>query len=78
MKLSEIKTGEIFTIGETPTYPKLRTDYGYIDMRDEIKKECNSLPWELRLMTHEELVEKAPYEITLEEITSWINELLDI
>ena len=39
MELKEIKKGQFFTIGNTPSYPKLRTDYGYIDVRDEIKIE---------------------------------------
>ena len=38
MKFKEIKTGQFFNIGNTPSYPKLKTDYGYIDVRDEIKK----------------------------------------
>jgi len=78
MKLNEIKTGEIFTIGETPTYPKLRTNYGYIDMRDEIKKVCDSLPWDIRLMTEKELIEKTPYKIDLQEIAIWKSELLGL
>jgi len=36
MNFKEIKTGVVFTIGETPSYPKLKTDSGYVDMRDEI------------------------------------------
>jgi len=48
MKLNEIKIGQFFTIGDTPSYPKLRTSYGYIDVRDEIKKECDELPWGLK------------------------------
>lgn len=55
MTLNEIKTGEIFTIGETPTYPKLRTKTGYMDMRDLIKKEVTKLPWDLRLMSDDEI-----------------------
>ena len=36
MKFEEIKTGQIFNLGNTPSYPKLKTDAGYVDMRDEI------------------------------------------
>lgn len=37
-KIKEIKIGKMFTIDETPTYPKLRIENGYVDMRDEIVK----------------------------------------
>lgn len=59
MKLKEITTGQFFTIGNTPTYPKLRTDYGYIDVRDEIKKECEDLTWDLEIMTDEQVWNEA-------------------
>lgn len=55
-KLNEIKTGQFFTIDNTPSYPKLRTEYGYIDFRDEIKEECKDLPWNLEVMTDEEVI----------------------
>jgi hypothetical protein len=58
MKLKEIRTGIFFTIDNTPSYPKLRTDYGYIDARDEIKKECEDLEWDLTLMTTEQVLEQ--------------------
>jgi len=57
-KLKEIKIGQFFTIGNTPSYPKLRTEYGYIDFRDEIKKECENLDWELEIMSDEEVIEQ--------------------
>ena len=59
MKLKEIKTGQFFTIDDTPTYPKLRTNYGYIDVRDEIKKECEDLSWNLEIMTDAQVWEQA-------------------
>ena len=34
--LKELKIGEIFTIEETPSYPKLKIDGGYVDIRDDI------------------------------------------
>lgn len=36
MVLKELKTGTIFNIENTPTYPKLKTNDGYVDMRDDI------------------------------------------
>jgi hypothetical protein len=58
MKLSEIKVGQFFTIDNTRSYPKLRTSYGYIDARDDIKKEAEDLPWVLELMTDKEVFEE--------------------
>ena len=55
MKFSDIKVGEIFTIGNTPSYPKKRTVEGYLDIRDEFVKTCEDLPWDVRLLTEEEL-----------------------
>jgi len=73
MKLSELEKGTIFTIGETPSYPKIRTDYGYLDMRDRIKKNCDDLPWEIRVMEKEEVAKQ--FEWTAEEVDEWIKEL---
>lgn len=73
MKLSELEKGTIFTIGETPSYPKIRTDYGYLDMRDRIKKNCDDLPWDIRVMEKEEVAKQ--FEGTVEEINEWIKEL---
>ena len=36
MKMIDIKASEIFCIEGTKTYPKLKLDIGYVDMRDEI------------------------------------------
>jgi hypothetical protein len=55
MKLSDIKTGEIFTIEETLSYPKKRTNNGYIDIKDNIVIITDDLSWEIRLLTKEEL-----------------------
>jgi len=55
LNFNDIVTGEIFTIGNTPSYPKLKTDYGYIDIRDEIKK-TGDCKFPVRLMTDEEII----------------------
>ena len=73
MKLSEIAEGTIFTIGETPSYSKLRTDYGYIDMRDGIKTRCTGLHWHIRIMEKEEVAKE--FDITVEQVETWIKEL---
>lgn len=36
MKFSELPTGTIFMIGGTRSYPKLKLNIGYVDIRDEI------------------------------------------
>lgn len=51
MKLSEIKEGELFTIGNTPSYPKLRTARGWVDVRDRIWMTREEAPADCRLMT---------------------------
>ena len=78
MKLQEIKIGEFFAIENTKSYPKLRTEYGYIDVRDEIKKECKDLPWELSLMTDDEILKGfgEKYGFTKAEISKLKKELL--
>lgn len=78
MKLNDIKTGEIFTISDTPSYPKLRTDYGYIDMRDEIKMTKEHLSWDIRLLGNEELIKESTFKITNDEVERWKKELLTL
>ena len=75
MKFNEIKSGTVFTIGETPSYPKLKTDTGYVDMRDEIVNNNPNtavLSAECRELSIEELMKQ--FEGTHEEITDWIKE----
>jgi hypothetical protein len=73
MLLQEIKEGEIFTIGETPSYPKLKTKTGYIDMRDLIVKNCDEISHDLRIMTKDEVAKK--FGGTIQELDEWINEI---
>jgi hypothetical protein len=73
MKLSELEPGSIFTIGETPSYPKLRTEYGYLDMRDQIKKVCDDLPWSIRPMSKEEVARQ--FDFTLPDVEEWLEAL---
>jgi hypothetical protein len=72
MKPTEIKEGQVFTISETPSYPKMKTRDGYIDMRDKIIN--NSDNWhsaDLRIMTKEEIMKR--FDATVQEIDDWIN-----
>ncbi len=56
MKMKEVKTGEIFNIESTPSYPKLKIDGGYVDMRDEIvNKTGNCDEREVTLMSMDDI-----------------------
>ena len=75
MKFNEIKLGTVFTIGETPSYPKLKTDTGYVDMRDEIVNNNPNavvLSTDCRELSVEEMAKE--FETTQFDITTWINE----
>ncbi len=69
MKLSQLTYGEVFTIDETPSYPKLRIAGGYLDMRDEILKKVDDLPWEIRKLSDEEIAKKL--DMTEEAVIDW-------
>lgn len=73
MKVKDIPTGEVFCIGETPSYPKLKLDVSYVDMRDEIKG-TPSITDELdaRVMTVKELCEV--FETSDADMRNWIIE----
>ena len=76
MKFEEIKTGDIFNLGNTPSYPKLKTSSGYVDMRDQI---VNNDPNQavlsalITLMTIKDLMKQ--FEETKESIEEWVGEL---
>ena len=36
MKYEDLKSGDVFNIENTPSYPKLKLEGGYVDMRDKI------------------------------------------
>lgn len=57
MKINEVKTGQIFAIEGAKSYPKLKLDTGYIDMRNEILFKHNEVlkPLEVQLMTNSEI-----------------------
>ena len=76
MNLQEIKTGEIFTIDETTSYPKLRIETGYIDMRDRIVKNVETLEWPVRVMSSKEVAEKMGMNI--EDIQDWKEGCLEL
>lgn len=75
-KFTEIKPGQLFTIDNTTSYPKLRTYRGYIDMRDEIVKNCDDLPskWKTSIMSKEAVAAKL--DVTVEDVNNWIKRWL--
>lgn len=74
MKLKELQSGEIFTIENTPSYPKLKLRDGYVDMRDEIvNKSSNCDEREVSIIEPEFLAKI--FEDSTENIKSWIKEI---
>ena len=73
MKVKEIKENEVFNIENTPSYPKLKTATGYIDIRDNIVNtsgNCNEK--DAQIMPLELLARQ--YDGTIDEIKNWIKE----
>lgn len=73
MDFTDFETGTIFTLGETPSYPKLKIDGGYVDMRDEIiNKNPNSavLNASARELTIDEMAKH--FESNPKDIEDWI------
>ena len=71
MKVKDIKVNQVFNIEHTPSYPKLKTKEGYIDIRDNIVNNdgnCNNL--EAEIMSLELLSQK--YFDTIEGVKKWI------
>ena len=72
MKLKELGAGIIFNIENTPSYPKLKIDGGYVDMRDDIiNKTGNCDEREVYQMNYEDIAKSLGDEETLQE---WIDE----
>lgn len=79
MKVNEIKSGQIFCIEGSKSYPKLKLDVGYVDMRDEIVQRCEShtMNFDCELMTEKEVeTEFKKYGMTmLDDVRNLIREL---
>jgi len=76
MEFKNIKQNEFFTIGEIPSYPKLRIKDGYIDIRDGIVKKVNDLSWTLRTMEETEVLKQL--NCTKEELDNHLKLLKEI
>lgn len=72
MLLNDIPVNEIFTIGETPTYPKLRTATGWVDMRDLIVVDATEINVDCRIMSTEEITALWPNPPHTDDIDSEI------
>ena len=78
MKIIDIKAGEIFCIEGTKTYPKLKLDIGYVDMRDEIlqKNLANTANINCELMNWKEIdTEFKKYGMTIDDVRNLKREL---
>ena len=53
--MKDIKTGDIFCVEGSKSYPKLKLDVGYVDMRDEIRSVHDLKGFDCNLMTEEEV-----------------------
>ncbi len=74
MKINDFKKGNFITIQETPTYPKLKLEHGYIDIRDDIVNK-NNLDFEARLMTKEEVLQQlSRFGVTENELDEWVDQ----
>lgn len=83
----DIKEGVVFVFEESPRHPKLRTAYGYIDMRGcigvdtkgvvDIRTECihqvDSLAEPLRVLSQNEL--QSMFNLKDWEVFNWIYSL---
>lgn len=61
MKYKDLRKGEVFNIGNSPSYPKLKLDgSGYVDMRDEIVNKSGDTVQgrDVALMTTKEIAEQ--------------------
>ena len=73
MKLKDVTIGSVFTIENTPSYPKLKTAGGYVDMRDEIIIGHQNDEREVEIMTTKQIAKQ--FDDTVEEAEKWVKEL---
>jgi len=73
MEMDEIKAGEIFCIGGTKTYSKLKLNVGCVDMRDHIPQkfeaQAHTINFDCELMTEKEIeTEFKKYGMTMDDV----------
>lgn len=81
MKFEEIKIGTIFNLDDTPSYPKLKIDGGYVDMRDGIVNTNPNpavLSAKITLMNEDDLTNQFNKGgFSIEDIKEWVKDLRD-
>jgi len=79
MKIDEIKAGEIFCIGGTKTYPKLKLIVGCVDIRDHISQKCieaHTANFDCELMSEGAVAEEfRKYGMTMNDVENLKKEL---
>lgn len=71
MRVKDVKPGQVFNIDNTPSYPKIRTASGYVDIRDNIVNDTgNCDEKDAGIMPLDGLAHN--YDGTVEEVTEWI------
>ena len=78
MKIINIEAGEIFCIEGSKSYPKLKLDVGYVDIRDEILQRslANTANRNCDLMTEKEIeIEFKKYGMTMDDVKNLKREL---
>ena len=74
MKIKDFTKGQFITIEETPSYPKLKLEEGYIDIRDDIINK-NNLDFEAREMTKAEVLNQPAFQgVTEQDLNQWVKE----
>ena len=75
MIYEDLKTGDVFAIEESVSYPKLKRTEGYVDMRDKIVNSTGNTVKrrEVRIISIKEIAEK--FELTEKDIEEWIGNL---
>ncbi len=75
MIYEDLKTGDIFGIEGTSSYPKLKLNEGYIDMRDKILNATGNTVKgrEVQILNPQDMADV--FEIDLDNIKDWIKEI---
>jgi hypothetical protein len=78
MLYEDLKVGDVFGIEGTISYPKLKLENGYVDMRDEILNSTGNTVKgrEVQILSSKEITEELGrrFEMDMEDIEIWIKE----
>ncbi len=75
MIYEDLTVGDIFGVEQTPTYPKLKLENGYVDMRDKILNSTGNTVKgrEVEILLPEGMAKT--FDISIEDIKGWIDEI---